>query len=233
MEVEKTRLPDQGAQRVQGFLLGLIFVLSTLYVALEFTQRESDSYSVEATDDDFDDTELAAVDMPKDMMVLPPREEPQVAEQLRVVEEAEPPQESEEPEVLEGLETDAQAGEEQTVAEPIEQPPTDLNDNPLNFRVVQELPEFPGGAVAFMKWLTKTLRYPIAAQRQGIEGKVVTQFIVERDGSISGLKVAQSLSPLCDREALRVLRMMPKWKAGQQNEKPCRTMVCIPIVFKL
>lgn len=233
MEVEKTRLPDQGAQRVQGYLLGLIFVLSTLYVALEFTQRESDNYSVETADDDFDDTELAAVDMPKDMMVLPPREEPQVAEQLRVVEEAEPPQESEEPEVLEGLETDAQAGEEQTVTEPIEQPSTDLNDNPLNFRVVQELPEFPGGAVAFMKWLTKTLRYPIAAQRQGIEGKVVTQFIVERDGSISGLKVAQSLSPLCDREALRVLRMMPKWKAGQQNEKPCRTMVCIPIVFKL
>ena len=99
--------------------------------------------------------------------------------------------------------------------------------------VVEDLPQFPGGAVEFMKWLTKHLHYPSSAQQRKIQGKVVAQFIVEKDGTISDLQVIKKLDPNCDREALRVLRMMPKWKAGLMDAKPCRTQVCIPIVFKL
>ena len=84
-----------------------------------------------------------------------------------------------------------------------------------------------------MKWLTKNLRYPPYARQQKLQGRVVTQFIVNVDGSLSDLKVVQPVDPSLDREALRVLRMMPAWKPGQQDNKPCRTMVCIPIVFKL
>jgi len=98
---------------------------------------------------------------------------------------------------------------------------------------VEQLPEFPGGASEFMKWLTKNLRYPPQAQQKNIQGKVVAQFIVNKDGSISHLEILKSVHPLLDREALRVLGMMPPWKAGLQNDKPCRTQVCIPIVFKL
>ena len=105
--------------------------------------------------------------------------------------------------------------------------------NPLNFRVVEELPQYPGGAVEFMKWLTKNLRYPAVARNRKTQGKVVAVFYVEKDGSVTGIKITQSLSPECDREALRVLRMMPTWTPGIQNDKPCRTKVCIPIVFKL
>ena len=108
-----------------------------------------------------------------------------------------------------------------------------LQGEPLDFRVVQDLPEYPGGPVAFMKWLTKNLRYPKAAQQQKVQGKVVAQFVVAADGSITELKITQSLHPLCDREALRVLQLMPKWKPGVQNDKPCATMVAIPIVFQL
>ena len=90
-----------------------------------------------------------------------------------------------------------------------------------------------GGAVEFMKWLTRNLRYPLAAERQKIEGRVVVQFVVERDGSITGLKVVQPAHPYLDREAMRVMNTMPKWTAGMQNDRPCRTMVCIPVVFKL
>ena len=109
----------------------------------------------------------------------------------------------------------------------------DMYDEPVDFRVVEDLPQFPGGAVEFMKWLTKYLHYPPSAQQRKVQGKVVAQFIVERDGSISDLQVIKKLDPSCDREALRVLRMMPKWKAGLMDAKPCRTQVCIPIVFKL
>ena len=103
----------------------------------------------------------------------------------------------------------------------------------MDLKVVEQLPEFPGGAVALMKWLTKNLRYPQNARQRKVQGRVVTQFIVNTDGSLSDLKVVESAEPSLDREALRVLRMMPAWKAGKVDEKPCRTMVCIPIVFKL
>jgi protein TonB len=106
-------------------------------------------------------------------------------------------------------------------------------NNPLNFHVVEDLPQYPGGAVEFMKWLTKTLKYPQKARDQKKQGKVVAVFYVEKDGSVTGLKVTQSLSPECDQEAMRVLGMMPKWKPGIQHDQPCRTKVCIPIVFKL
>ena len=102
-----------------------------------------------------------------------------------------------------------------------------------DFRIVQQLPEFPGGWVEFMKWLTKNLKYPILAQQQQIEGKVVVSFIVNKDGSIVNIKLEKSIHPLLDREALRVMRMMPKWKPGIENAKPCRTLFAIPVVFKL
>ena len=96
------------------------------------------------------------------------------------------------------------------------------------------MPKFPGGAVELMKWLTKNLRYPYDAQKNKKEGKVVVQFIVNKDGTMSDLKVVKSAQyASLDREALRVIRMMPKWTPGVQNDKPCRTMVCIPVVFKL
>ena len=109
----------------------------------------------------------------------------------------------------------------------------DMYDAPVDFRVVEDLPQFPGGAVEFMKWLTKNLKYPSSAQQRKIQGRVVAQFIVNKDGSISDLILVEKVSPELDREALRVLRMMPKWTPGVMDAKPCRTKVCIPVVFKL
>ena len=84
-----------------------------------------------------------------------------------------------------------------------------------------------------MKWLTANLKYPVSAQRKKIQGKVMVQFIVDTSGTMTDLKIVQSLEASCDKEAMRVMRMMPKWKPGIDNGQPCRTMVCIPIVFKL
>jgi protein TonB len=107
----------------------------------------------------------------------------------------------------------------------------DMYDEPIDFRVVEDLPQFPGGASEFMKWLTRNLKYPVSASNRKIKGKVVAQFIVNKDGSVSDLELLQKLDPSCDREVLRVLRMMPKWQAGLMDAKPCRTKVCIPVVF--
>ena len=91
-------------------------------------------------------------------------------------------------------------------------------------RTTDKLPEFPGGITEFMKWLTKNLRYPEQARSNKIQGKVVVSFIVNKDGSISSPTVQKSVDPLLDREALRVIRMMPHWKPGIMDSKPCRTM---------
>lgn len=109
----------------------------------------------------------------------------------------------------------------------------DENDNPLNFQVVERLPEFPGGMVEFMKWLTKNLKYPVLAQQQKIQGKVLVAFIINKDGTVTDPKVVKSVSPELDREALRVIRIMPKWKPGEDHGKPCRTYFRIPVIFKL
>lgn len=115
-----------------------------------------------------------------------------------------------------------------------EQPPINQNgDDEETLRMVEQLPEYPGGMVEFMKWLTKTLKYPEEALKRKIEGKVMISFIVDKDGSLSDIKVVKPANPLLDAEALRVARMMPKWKPGTDNGKVCRTMIAIPIVFEI
>jgi protein TonB len=115
-----------------------------------------------------------------------------------------------------------------------EQPPINQNgDDEEALRMVEQLPEYPGGMVEFMKWLTKTLKYPEEALKRKIEGKVMISFIVDKDGSLSDIKVVKPANPLLDAEALRVARMMPKWKPGTDNGKVCRTMIAIPIVFEI
>lgn len=113
-------------------------------------------------------------------------------------------------------------------------PPVPMaSEQPLNFRIVQQMPEFPGGGSAFIQWLTRQLRYPPLAQSQRIQGRVVVSFIVNKDGSIADVKLEKSVNALLDREALRVIRMMPRWKPGVHNNQPCRTMVAVPVVFKI
>ncbi len=242
MESKKSRSADLESQRTTRFLLGLVLVLALVFVALEYTDNGTDgSDESDILDDLPQDIDLVTPAAQHDMVALMPKQHKaaeaakvkvvdnrvEAAEMAPVADKGNPDAASDEGSV----ETSKEGDEGQTEA--LSPLATDTHDNPLNFHVVEDLPQFPGGAVEFMKWLTKNLRYPATAQQQKVEGKVVVQFIINRDGSVSGLKVVQALHPSCDREALRVMRMMPKWKPGVQHDKPCRTMVRIPIVFKL
>ncbi len=109
----------------------------------------------------------------------------------------------------------------------------DDENNPLNFRIVEQLPEYPGGMAALVQWLTKTIVYPPEAHRRNIQGRVVVSFVVNTDGSLSDIRLTKSAHTLLNREALRVAKLMPKWKPGVNNNKPCRTLFAIPIEFKI
>ncbi|MCR4583851.1 MAG: TonB family protein [Prevotella sp.] len=232
MEVKKSREADLEEQRTTSFLLGVILVLAILFVALEWNSADSAWHFFEEEDDALEaEMELAPLHREDNEipMSLPNKHQEEVrSEEVRVVEN-----DVELPPQVEPAETEPV--EQKEVVEQDETKPeaVDMYDEPLDFRVVEDLPQFPGGAVAFMKWLTKNLKYPPLARDRKIQGQVIAEFIVNKDGSISDLSLVKSLDTYCDREAMRVLRMMPKWQAGIMDAKPCRTKVRIPIVFRL
>ena len=227
-----------GTDELSLALLVTGLVLSLLYVALEWIHYDE---AAEADGIDLDEiiheNDLIPMSNVEKLVQVEQKIEPSVTEQVKVVEDN---VELKQPDDLDKM-TDDGTDKETLPAPPKDDDETkalapigvDMNDNPLNFRVVEDLPQFPGGAVELMKWLTKNLHYPPAAQHARVQGKVMAEFYIEKDGSVTGIMLTEKLHPACDREALRVLKMMPKWKAGVQNGKPCRTKVVIPIVFKM
>ena len=101
------------------------------------------------------------------------------------------------------------------------------------FDVVEEMPSFPGGDRKLMEYLSENIRYPEELADACIQGRVIVSFIVEKDGSISNVKVAKSLAPLLDKEAVRVVSGMPKWIPGRQNGVAVRVRYIIPVTFRL
>ena len=101
------------------------------------------------------------------------------------------------------------------------------------FDVVEEMPSFPGGQGALMAFLSSNIKYPVVAQENGVQGRVIVGFVVEKDGSISDVKVMRSVDPSLDREAQRVVKAMPKWKPGKQNGSAVRVKYTVPVVVRL
>lgn len=230
MEVKKSREADLDEHRLQGFLLGLIVVLALLFVALEWNSDDSGWAFFDKEDSLEAEIELAPLKRERNEipMMLPQEQriEKQQSDQLRLVDnDVELPPE---PRPVE-----AEQPEPEKLAEEEKPQVVDMYDEPVDFRVVEDLPQFPGGAAEFMKWLTRNLRYPAAAQQQKVKGRVVAQFVINVDGTVSDLQLVERLEPSCDGEVLRVLQTMPKWQAGVMNARPCRTRVIIPIVFNM
>lgn len=105
-------------------------------------------------------------------------------------------------------------------------------DNEI-FVVVEDQPEFPGGNAAMMNFITENIRYPKEAHEKGIQGRVITKFIVRKDGSIDSVQIARGVDPLLDAEAIRVVESMPTWKPGKQRGQPVNVMFTLPVVFRL
>lgn len=101
------------------------------------------------------------------------------------------------------------------------------------FDVVEVMPSFPGGQAALMQFLSSNIKYPVVAQENGVQGRVIVGFVVEPDGSISGVNVMRSVDPSLDREATRVVKSMPKWNPGKQNGSAVRVKYTVPVVFRL
>ena len=113
------------------------------------------------------------------------------------------------------------------------EPPKHVVEETKIFTVVEQMPMFPGGDAALMGYLRDNMHYPTVAAENGVQGRVVVGFVVERDGSITDVKVLRSVDPSLDREAMRVVKSMPRWTPGKQNGSAVRVKYQVPVTFRL
>ena len=246
MEIKKLPSADLEKYRLTAWLTGLVIVLSVVFFALEYSSSDSSSDEMnDQIDDMAQDFESIPALEQKDMVAAAPTaassavtEKINTVKQDNMIDKLNETKLNDDANITgEGVSSsgldNSDAKDKNDDTQALSPLPVKDPNNPLNFRVVEELPDFPGGMVEFMKWLRNNPKYPVMAKQQKIEGKVVVSFIVNKDGTTANAKIVTSVDPLLDREALRVVRMLPKWKPGTQKGKPCQTMICIPIVFKL
>ena len=234
MEIKKSKKANIDEQRGKAFLVGLVISLSMVFASLEYSFSPDSYTGAEGLPDDvLEEMALTPATEPDDMVAATSDDKPAVADEVKAVETLSEKAEKtmDDKSLMLVGEADALLAEAST-EQPLPQALPMAQDTTV-LRTTDKLPEFPGGITEFMKWLTKNLRYPEQARSNKIHGKVVVSFIVNKDGSISSPTVQKSVSPLLDREALRVIRMMPHWQPGIMDSKPCRTMFAIPVVFSL
>lgn len=236
MEIKKTDKANLDLRRTEMFLVAIVLILSSVYLALGWdTSVNQDEYNQEV-DDAFEDIDFSKLKRNNDMVAaISETDEPAAVTKIKPAETmiAQPQQEASTSKLLVGDgETEIPEAKVEEVKQQVLENPDD-KDLPEGFHVVEELPEFPGGATAFMKWITANVKYPITAQRNNIEGKVIVSFIIDTQGNVTKLKIEKSPNTYLTNEVMRVMRTMPKWKPGVSKGKPCSTMISVPINFDL
>ena len=128
---------------------------------------------------------------------------------------------------------DETGGEVLKAKEVIAQPEPPKEEETKVFDVVEVMPTFPGGQQALFEWLSKNIKYPVVAEENGVQGRVIVTFVVERNGSITDVQVAKSVDPSLDKEAVRVVKATPHWIPGKQNGSAVRVKFTVPVTFRL
>ena len=225
MQLKKSPKASLEDKKLVYVLMGLVLVLSICYVAFEWTEKEVTKYVV-TEDLAFIDEEI---DIQQTTQETPPPPPPAPIQEVEVLNVVEDDVEVEEIEIN----TEDDKDVEVVIAPPVEAP-VEEEEEEVIFMVVESMPEFPGGQQALFKYLAENVKYPVIAQENGIQGRVICQFVVNKDGSIVDVvAVRSSGEPSLDKEAIRVIKSMPKWKPGKQRGKPVRVKYTVPVNFRL
>jgi protein TonB len=220
MEVKKNPQADVDKVRASVFFGGLAFALALILVIFQLTFWDVQYSSLAGTDFEAELEEEILVTQPE---VKPPPPPPKPTVIIEIVEDDEEVEETE----IEIEEVDVE-----TEIEYIEEEEEVIEEQEI-FKIVEKMPEFPGGEEELFKYLGKNIKYPAMARDAGISGRVFVTFVVEKNGDIKDCKVLRGIGGGCDEEALRVVKKMPNWKAGQQRGKPVRVQFNLPIFFNL
>lgn len=216
MEVKKNPKVDLEKKRSLYLQIGFIIALLLVYAAFEYKNYDKSSYNL--GDLNLDDLEEEIIPITKQEQ-KPPPPPPPPPEIIEIVED--------EVEIEEELEIEDTESDEDEIIEIEEE------DDDEFFMVVENMPEFPGGDLGLMKYIQKNVKYPPIAKEYNITGKVYVQFIVDKSGIVTNVKVVRGVDKNLDAEAVRVVKSLPKYKPGKQRGKPVRVMFTIPINFTL
>lgn len=208
--------------------IGFIIALSAALVAFEV--RSYDKREIGMMTRTMDDTPEEFIEITQHEKPLPPPDPPQQTTLISIVDN--------EIEVDEDIVIDVEADQETEMEEyhreiPIEfDEEEDMEEEPV-FVIVESMPMFPGGDEARLKFLNENVKYPTMANEAGIQGRVYVEFVVEKDGSVTNVRVVRGIGGGCDEEAIRVVKNMPKWIPGKQRSVPVRVRFNMPIKFIL
>ncbi|MBN2237097.1 MAG: energy transducer TonB [Bacteroidales bacterium] len=222
MKTKKSKNKDLENKRILFLEIGFIVALGFVLMAFEYKSYEKIEYTK---------WESFAQELPDEIVpiiqqkVKPPALPPQQVTVIHLVDNH--------VDVIDVIEIDVLIDEGYGMDDyfPIDEP-TEIPEEKI-FKVVEEMPEFNGGMASMYRFIGRNIEYPRQAKEMGISGKVFITFVVEKDGSITDVKVIRGIGGGCDEEALRVIQLMPKWNPGKQRGKPVRVQFQMPIKFTL
>lgn len=249
--------PARHTKAVVSVLIALAIILTLLILSVNgvFTKAEEDQMAIsteqeiavfDSEEEIIEEEEEEQFQMPEPEEIIAPEEvaNQQQVTDLLIVEDDKIEEDKQVKNQEDVLENEAAVGavditegtndlnkviiQEQVIAAPkVEE------EQPVSIAMVEQKPEFPGGEAAMYKWLSDNIVYPSAASEEGVQGRVVVEFVVGKDGSISNVKVVRQRHPALDKEALRVVKAMPKWLPGRNNGQPVKVTYTLPVTFKL
>ena len=219
METKKNQALDLERKRTLHFTIGLVLTVAMITVAFEWRSPVTPV------------VDLGNVDVEETAPPIPPT----------AFKTPEPPKPKKIPVIIKSVDDDVKVDDVQFTLPKFEDPvsdyvPIEPDDDEVvetPFLVVEERPSFPGGEQAFYTFISKNMEYPHSAVRRGVEGKVFLQFVVEKDGTLTDIKVIKGIGPACDAEAVRVLRESPQWNPGKQRGQAVRVQMVLPVNFQL
>ena len=226
MEIKKSPKADLESKKLTFALIGLVVTLFIVWRVFEYK-----SYDKQIVDDlqktvEVIEEEMVEITKQEQPKPQPPAPKPQVT-QIEIVDNEE--------EIEDEIEIDAEVSQDEVIEEyfaPAEIEEEEIVEAEI-FKVVEVMPEFPGGAAKMMEYIQKNMKYPMMARESDIQGRVFVNFVVEPDGSISNVAVLRGIGGGCDEEAVRVVQSMPKWNPGKQRGTAVRCAFTVPIIFKL
>ncbi len=226
MEIKKSQKADLENKRGLFLEIGLALTLALVFLAFEWRVDTSEATALETEQEIQGEEEIIPITRQEPVKPPPPPPPaPKVADILNIVDNDE---EIDDELEIEDSEANEEADVEIQVVEESEE-----EDEQQVFVIVEDMPEFPGGDIELLRWISKAVKYPVIAQENGITGRVYVGFVVNKLGQIENAKILRGVDPSLDKEAIRVINKMPKWKPGKQRGKAVKVSFQVPINFQL
>ncbi len=225
MELKKN--PKVDLRRYSGLFLEIGFVVALLAVlgAFSYTVHEKNTAGFGELEDVVAEEEIIPITRQQEVTPPPPPEVPKVAEVINIVDD--------DVEIDDELDIEDVEADQETEVAIVEIQEEEEEEEQEVFFIVENMPEFPGGDLALRKHIAQNVVYPEIAKENGLSGKVFVQFVINQRGEVENVKIARGVDPALDKEAIRVVQSLPKWKPGSQRGKPVKVSYTVPINFQL